>query len=63
MVFCYSSLDKQTKMRCNWSRKWQTIPVFLPEESYRQRRLADYSLRAIVHGVTKSDNLGLNSHK
>ena len=40
MVFCYSNLDKQTKMRYNWSRKWQPIPVFLPGESYGQRSLA-----------------------
>ena len=27
-----------------WRRKWQTTPVFLPEESHaRQRSLVDYS--------------------
>ena len=26
-----------------WRRRWQPIPVFLPGESYRQRRLAGYS--------------------
>ena len=26
-----------------WRRKWQPTPVFLPGESYRQRRLAGYS--------------------
>ena len=32
-----------------WRRAWQPTPVFLPGESYEQRRLA-----ATVHGVTKS---------
>ena len=27
-----------------WRRKWQPVPVFLPGKSYRQRRLAGYSL-------------------
>jgi len=31
-----------------WIRKWQPIPVFLPEKSNGQRSLA------IVHGVEKS---------
>ena len=26
-----------------WRRKWQPTPVFLPEKSYRQRSLEDYS--------------------
>ena len=26
-----------------WRRKWQPTPVFLPGESYGQRRLAGYS--------------------
>ena len=26
-----------------WSRIWQPTPVFLPEESHRQRSLAGYS--------------------
>ena len=26
-----------------WSRKWQTIPVFLPGKPYGQRSLAGYS--------------------
>ena len=26
-----------------WRRKWQPIPVFLPEKFYRQRSLVDYS--------------------
>ena len=25
-----------------WIRKWQPTPVFLPEESYGQKSLADY---------------------
>ena len=32
-----------------WRRAWQSTPVFLPGESHGQR-----SLRATVHGVTKS---------
>ena len=26
-----------------WRRKWQATPVFLPEESHGQKRLAGYS--------------------
>ena len=32
-----------------WSRAWQPIPIFLPEESHGQRRW-----QAPVHGVTKN---------
>ena len=28
-----------------WRRKWQPIPVFLPEKSHRQRSLVGYSLK------------------
>ena len=26
-----------------WRKKWQPIPVYLPEESYRQRSLEGYN--------------------
>ena len=32
-----------------WRRKWQPTPVFLPEESHGQRKLAGYT----VHEVTR----------
>ena len=42
-----------------WRRKWQPIPVFLPEISHGQRSLAGYNpkgLREVGHGwVTKHD--------
>ena len=30
-----------------WRRKWQPIPVFLPEESHGQRNLAGYSPQSL----------------
>ena len=48
---------KETWIRSlNWEdprrRKWQPIPVFLPEEFHRQRSLAGYS-----HGITSQTRL------
>jgi len=36
--------------RFSWRRKWQSTPVFLPEESHGQRSLVGYTL----HSVAKS---------
>ena len=30
-----------------WRRKWQPIPVFLPEKSYGQRHLVGYSPKSL----------------
>ena len=38
-------------------RKWQPIPIFLPEKFLEQRSLTSYSF----HGVTKSQT-GLGTH-
>ena len=37
-------LEETTQYRLPWRRKWQPIPIFLPEKSCRQRTLAGYSL-------------------
>ena len=41
-----------------WSRKWQTIPVFLPGKPYGQRSLAGYS----PWGQKESDMTDLHTH-
>ena len=43
--------------RIPWSRTWQPIPIFLPEESHGQR-----SWQATVHGVTKNQTQLSNQH-
>ena len=37
-------------LKDSWSKKWQTVPVFLPGKFHAQRSLVGY----LVHGVTES---------
>ena len=39
-----------------WRRKWQTTPVFLPEESHGQRSLVGYSARGRKESDTTEAN-------
>ena len=58
------------KLLCNlacWRRKWQPIPVFLPEKSYGQRSLASYIVHRVArvrhYWVTKQSHLHVKSKK
>ena len=41
-----------------WKRAWQSIPVFLPGESFGQRSLVDYS----PYGCKEADTTEVSEH-